>query len=79
MTVALSADQLVDARGLSCPMPIVKTATLFRGLAGGTVVEVLATDPGSVKDFAAWTRSTGNELIESSQEESVYRFLIRKI
>jgi tRNA 2-thiouridine synthesizing protein A len=79
MTVALPADQLVDARGLSCPMPIVKTATLFRGLASGTVVEVLATDPGSVKDFQAWTRSTGNELIESTQEGPVFRFLIRRV
>jgi tRNA 2-thiouridine synthesizing protein A len=42
-------------------------------------VEVLATDPGSVKDFNAWARSTGNELIESTQEGSVYRFLIRKV
>jgi len=79
MTVLLTADELVDARGLSCPMPIVKTATLVRTLASGKVIEVLATDPGSVKDFEAWSRSTGNELIESTQEESVYRFLIRKI
>ena len=75
---AISIDQQVDARGLACPMPIVKTATAIRGLASGATLEVLATDPGSVKDFAAWTRSTGNELLESSQEESVYRFLIRK-
>jgi tRNA 2-thiouridine synthesizing protein A len=60
-------------------MPIVKTATLFRTLPAGKVVEVLATDPGSVKDFEAWARSTGNELIESTQQESVFRFLIRKI
>jgi tRNA 2-thiouridine synthesizing protein A len=79
MTVLLTADELVDARGLSCPMPIVKTATTMRTLASGKVVEVLATDPGSVKDFQAWARSTGNELIESTQEGSVYRFLIRKI
>jgi tRNA 2-thiouridine synthesizing protein A len=79
MTVLLIADELVDARGLSCPMPIVKTATAMRTLASGKVVEVLATDPGSVKDFQAWARSTGNELIESTQEGSVYRFLIRKI
>jgi tRNA 2-thiouridine synthesizing protein A len=79
MTVLLTADELVDARGLSCPMPIVKTATAMRTLASGKVVEVLATDPGSVKDFQAWARSTGNELIESTQEGSVYRFLIRKI
>jgi tRNA 2-thiouridine synthesizing protein A len=79
MTVLLTADELVDARGLSCPMPIVKTATLVRTLASGKVIEVLATDPGSVKDFEAWSRSTGNELIESTQEGSVYRFLIRKV
>jgi tRNA 2-thiouridine synthesizing protein A len=79
MTVITTADAIVDARGLSCPMPIVKTATLFRSLEAGNTVEVLATDPGSVKDFAAWTRSTGNELIESTQEGSVYRFLIRKV
>jgi len=79
MTVLLAADELVDARGLSCPMPIVKTATAMRTLASGKVVEVLATDPGSVKDFNAWARSTGNELIESTQEGSVYRFLIRKV
>jgi tRNA 2-thiouridine synthesizing protein A len=60
-------------------MPIVKTATLVRTLASGKVIEVLATDPGSVKDFEAWSRSTGNELIESTQEGSVYRFLIRKV
>ena len=79
MTVLLTADELVDARGLSCPMPIVKTAVLMRTLSAGKVVEVLATDPGSVKDFQAWARSTGNELIESTQEGSVYRFLIRKV
>ena len=79
MTVLIAADEVVDARGLSCPMPIVKTATLFRTLPSGKVAEVLATDPGSVKDFIAWARSTGNELIESTQEGSVYRFLIRKI
>jgi len=79
MTVLLAADELVDARGLSCPMPIVKTATAMRALPSGKVVEVLATDPGSVKDFEAWARSTGNELIESTQEGSVYRFLIRKV
>ena len=77
-TTSIVAGELVDARGLSCPMPIVKTATLFRTIASGTVVEVLATDPGSVKDFEAWGRSTGNELIESTQDGSVYRFVIRK-
>jgi len=68
----------VDARGLSCPMPIVKTAQAMKGLASGTVVEVLATDPGSIKDVAAWARVTGNELIEQTSDGAVYRFVIRR-
>ncbi|HMJ79888.1 MAG TPA: sulfurtransferase TusA family protein [Candidatus Dormibacteraeota bacterium] len=68
----------VDAKGLSCPMPIVKTAQAIQRVASGQLLEVLATDPGSVKDFAAWSRSTGNELVASSQEGGVYRFVIRR-
>jgi len=68
----------VDARGLSCPMPIVKTAQAVKGLAAGALVEVLATDPGSLKDFAAWTRSTGNAIVEQTQDAGVYRFVIRR-
>jgi len=68
----------VDARGLSCPMPIVKTAQQVKTLAPGQLLEVLATDPGSVKDFAAWARSTGNSLVEQSTENGVYRFVIQR-
>ncbi|HXR27756.1 MAG TPA: sulfurtransferase TusA family protein [Candidatus Baltobacteraceae bacterium] len=67
----------VDARGLSCPMPIVKTAQAIKPLASGALVEVLATDAGSVKDFAAWSRTTGHELVEQSADGAVYRFVIR--
>ncbi len=71
-------DQLIDARGLSCPMPIVKTAQAVKGLTAGSVVELLATDPGSIKDVAAWCRSTGNDLIEQTSDGAVYRFVIRR-
>ena len=70
--------QTVDARGLSCPMPIVKTAQAVKTLDPGAVIEVLATDAGSVKDFAAWCKSTGNELVEQSSDGAVYRFVIRR-
>ena len=70
--------QTVDARGLSCPMPIVKTAQAIKPLPSGAVIEVLATDAGSVKDFAAWCRATGNELIEQTSDGAVYRFVIRR-
>jgi len=70
--------QRVDARGLSCPMPIVKTAQAIKGLPSGALLEVLATDPGSVKDLAAWTRTTGNELVEQSVDGGVFRFVVRR-
>ena len=70
--------QSIDARGLSCPMPIVKTAQAIKTLPSGGRIEVLATDAGSVKDFAAWCRATGNELVEQTSDGAVYRFVIRR-
>jgi tRNA 2-thiouridine synthesizing protein A len=68
----------LDLKGLSCPLPIAKTAQAIRELLPGDVIEALATDPGSVPDFAAWCRSTGNELVEQTHESGVFRFLLRK-
>jgi len=68
----------LDLKGLSCPLPIAKTARAVRDLEPGQLIEVLATDPGSVADFNAWARSTGNPLLESSQEGGVFRFLIKR-
>jgi len=68
----------LDLKGLSCPLPIVKTAVAFKTLRRGEVVEVLATDPGSVADFAAWCRSTGNELLAHAADGGIYRFVIRR-
>jgi tRNA 2-thiouridine synthesizing protein A len=76
MTLTLA--RTLDCKGLSCPMPIVKTAQALRQLAPGDLIEVLATDPGSVKDFAAWSKMTGNDLVETSQEGAVFRFLLKK-
>ena len=74
----LQIDSRVDARGLSCPMPIVKTAQAVKLAAPGSLIEVLATDPGSTKDFVAWSRTTGHELVEQSMDDAVYRFVIRR-
>lgn len=68
----------LDLKGLSCPLPIVKTAQAAKELASGELLEALATDPGSVADFAAWCTTTRNELVEQSEEDGVYRFVIRK-
>lgn len=74
----LEISEHVDARGLSCPLPIVKTAQAIKTIAAGSLLEVLATDAGSVKDFAAWSRATGNELVEQSVDGGVYRFVLRR-
>jgi tRNA 2-thiouridine synthesizing protein A len=74
----LEIAQIVDARGLSCPMPIVKTAQAVKTIPSGAVIELLATDAGSIKDVAAWCRATGNELVEQTTDGAVYRFVIRR-
>ncbi|HET7235859.1 MAG TPA: sulfurtransferase TusA family protein [Actinomycetota bacterium] len=68
----------LDLKGLSCPLPIVKTAQAVKELASGELIEALATDPGAVADFNAWCTSTGNELVDQSDADGVYRFVIRK-
>jgi tRNA 2-thiouridine synthesizing protein A len=76
--MTLQTTHQIDARGLSCPMPIVKTALAIKQIASGELIEVLATDPGSTKDMAAWARSTGNDLVEQSTDGAVYRFVLRR-
>jgi tRNA 2-thiouridine synthesizing protein A len=72
------ADQVLDAKGLNCPLPILKAKKALSGLGAGGTLEILATDPGSVADFEAFCRTTGNQLLESKQEGSIYKFLIKK-
>jgi tRNA 2-thiouridine synthesizing protein A len=70
--------ETLDCTGLSCPLPIAKTAQAMRGVAPGAILEVLATDPGSVPDFKAWAAATGNTLLEQTAQDGTYRFLLRK-
>ena len=76
--MSLQIERTLDLKGLSCPLPIVKTAQAMKTVASGGHIEVVATDPGSVKDFAAWSRTTGNELVEQSEGDGVYRFVLRR-
>ena len=72
------ADQVLDAKGLNCPLPILKAKKALKSLAGGQILEVYSTDPGSVADFAAFCCTTGNELVEQSDADGVWTYLIRK-
>lgn len=74
----MSADQELDARGLNCPLPILRAKKTLNDMSGGQVLSIIATDPGSVKDFEAFAKQTGNELIESREEGGEFYFLIKK-
>jgi tRNA 2-thiouridine synthesizing protein A len=67
----------VDASGLSCPLPILKATQAMKTVSTGDLVEIVATDPGSVKDFAAWASSTGNTMVESDSTGGKFRFVLR--
>jgi tRNA 2-thiouridine synthesizing protein A len=69
----------VDARGQSCPGPLVSLAKALRDAASGDLLELLATDPGSRSDVPSWAEISGNELLESHEGDGEFRFLIRKV
>jgi tRNA 2-thiouridine synthesizing protein A len=71
-------DQELDASGLNCPLPILRAKKTLSSMDAGQVLHIIATDPGSVKDFDAFSKQTGNELIESKEEGGKFYFLIKK-
>jgi tRNA 2-thiouridine synthesizing protein A len=71
-------DKELDARGLACPLPIVKTRKALNELASGQILRILATDSGSVADMAAFAEQTGNPIVEQTQEGSVYVFFLKR-
>lgn len=74
----MNFDTELDARGLNCPLPILRARKALNGLAAGKVLKVMATDPGAVKDFMAFARQTGNELLSSNEAGGEYVFFLRK-
>jgi len=71
-------DQELDARGLNCPLPILRAKKALNDLSGGQVLRIMATDPGSVKDFEAFAQQTGNELLDSTESNGEFHFLLKK-
>jgi tRNA 2-thiouridine synthesizing protein A len=74
----IQEDRVLDARGLLCPMPVVKAAKEIRGLEAGQVLKILATDRGSIADVPAWAEDTGNELLEWHEEADHVVYFVRK-
>ena len=71
-------DQELDARGLNCPLPILRAKKTLNAMTGGQILKIMATDPGSVKDFEAFAKQTGNELLGSSEVEGEFHFTLKK-
>ncbi|WP_203333765.1 sulfurtransferase TusA family protein [Planococcus beigongshangi] len=74
----MNADKVLDAKGLACPMPIVKTRKEMKELESGQILEILATDKGAKADMTAWAKSGGHELLDTIEEDGVLKFWIRK-
>jgi tRNA 2-thiouridine synthesizing protein A len=68
----------VDARGLNCPLPILRTKKALNDMLSGQVLRILATDPASLRDFQAFSKQTGNALVESTSNDGVYTYLLRR-
>jgi tRNA 2-thiouridine synthesizing protein A len=77
--MAVDIQQVLDTSGLSCPLPVLKTKKAISKIEIGQILKVISTDPGSNKDIPAWTRSTGQELVESLNEDGKFVFLVRRV
>lgn len=76
--MSTTATQTLDARGMNCPLPILRTKKALASLAKGDTLAVTATDPGSLKDMQAFCKQTGNELVSSNSNQGEFAFVIRK-
>jgi tRNA 2-thiouridine synthesizing protein A len=74
----MTFDKEVDARGLNCPLPILRAKKALNDMQSGQILKIVATDPGAVKDFQAFCKQTGNELVSQSQAEREYSFFLKR-
>ena len=78
MSADIKFDQLLDAKGLSCPLPILKTKKAVEAMTKGQVLKVMSTDAGSKSDMAAWAKRTGNEIVKMEEGAGTFTFYIKK-
>jgi len=79
MSEEIRVDKTMDLKGLPCPQPVIKVSKGIKELGVGQVLEAVTTDPGSLSDFPAWARTSGNEIVKTDQESDVIRFLIKRV
>ena len=78
-TEDIKVDKVMDLKGMPCPMPVVKMSKGIKDVEIGQVVEALTTDPGSLADFPAWARTSGNEIVKTDQDGDVIKFYIKRM
>ncbi len=78
MSEEFEVAKVLDLKGLACPMPVVKVSKGIKEVAVGQVIEALTTDPGSLTDFPAWAKTSGNEILKTDQDGDVIRFYIAR-
>jgi TusA-related sulfurtransferase len=78
MSEDIRTDKVMDLKGLPCPMPVVKVSKGIKEVEVGQVIEAISTDPGSLTDFPAWARSSGNEILKTEQDNGEIRFFIKR-
>lgn len=78
MSEAIKVDKVMDLKGLPCPMPIVKVSKGIKEIEIGQVIEAISTDPGSLSDFPAWARTSGNEILKTEQDGESIKFYIKR-
>lgn len=76
--MTVQADKELDTCGLNCPLPILKTKKTLNDMSSGQVLKVMATDPGSLRDFEAFARQTGHELVQQTTQDGRYEFYLRR-
>ena len=74
----MSIDKDIDAKGLNCPLPILRTKKALSELSSGQLLRVQATDPGAMRDFQAFARQTGNELVSHASNDGTFTFVLKK-
>ena len=78
MSEEIKVDKVMDLKGLPCPMPVVKVSKGIKEVDVGKVIEAISTDPGSLADFPAWARTSGNEILDTVQDNGVIKFYIKR-
>ena len=79
MSEEIKVDKVMDLKGLPCPMPVVKVSKGIKEVDVGQVIEAHTTDPGSLTDFPAWARTSGNEIVKTDQEDKLIKFFIKRL